>query len=58
MILMNRVEIYRSSAEENNVAVDIIRDHKPRDYFRIGYKGMFFLREDHCELKITGVDVV
>lgn len=54
--IINNVVIYESSAEFNNVAFDIIRDHLPRDYFRIGHLGINFLRRDHSTLKIIGVD--
>jgi hypothetical protein len=54
--IINNVVIYKSTAEIDNVAFDIIRDHLPRDYFRIGDLGINFLRKDHCTLKIIGID--
>jgi len=53
---LNKVVMYGSNMEDNNVAFDIIRDHLPRDYFRIGDCGMNFLRKDHSTLEIIGID--
>lgn len=57
-MMLGKVEMYRSSKENNHVAFDIIREYKPRDYFRIGNGGMIFLHEDHCTLQIIGVDEI
>jgi len=56
-IQLNNVVMYRSSMEDDNVAFDIIRKYLPRDYFRVGNLGMWFLHQDHSTLEIVGVDI-
>ena len=57
-VQINNVVMYKSIQEDDNVAFDIIRKDISRDYFRIGSRGMNFLRATNSTLEIIGVDMV